>query len=911
MNQRNSYTSEVSLSHSRRYQPILFLLILAILLSASVLPNPARAQSSMDAWGPLVNISQSGAASQPRIVSAANGVLQVFWDDRFDGLMTSVMNTQRENPTWSVARSAALKGNPPGMPTILADADGWVHAFWQESFGPDGAYQALYHSQMRVGNSEWTLPERLAEDAILFSLSASPDGGLGLAFIRRIQAEDAPAGLFYRRLETATSSWSMPFPIATSVYYRMAAPGISTLALVDDGAGKLVAVWSDPLQGQLLSSASTNKGRTWSPAELFGDPLAAPTNPRLAAIPAATLAIWQSSSAGLCPLFQQQYLYPDAVPLQSSQVISPTQATASNWGASQAVLPNVESCPSGDIFWPQVEENRLVWLWGQGTSNLSLTAWTLAQNQWAEPVNFGFTFEDPQSSRLVVLSDLHATLSGNTLAVTGSDANGEIWATSTTQRFEDLVYAAPPPWSAAQQVSADGVQASNPALAMDSTGRAHSVWVSSADGSQIGASLSYSVWNPVSSASDQMLSSTTTIFPGSPTELARQPALFSDIAAEVLHLVWSGGTQGDILYSRAAAGRAGLASEWAPVQRLSDSPFATSPQIAQDGSGKLYAAYLVPINEERGVYLATSEDGGQTWSLPEIVFDGAAAGLQGLDHLALAADLEGNLHLAWVETTPSGSGTPQAIFYSSSSDQGETWSEPLVLAGADSDFPCLVITGEQLHLIYAQVSGSSGTLWERTLPLATLDGETAWSAAARIPGWQAISLPFGLAQDGDASSSALHLVGAGADGGAATYSAWQDGSWGAPEIVDLAGLRSAQNEAPYGVQAASRPAGGFLGVTWVRQEQSETGNASTLYFTARIVPAREVQPVQLSTPTPEPTESVQPTPLPPSPTPTVNLNLIPTPRASSSLPLIIGGFFGLLVVGGFLAWRFSTRARRK
>ena len=518
------------MSHPRPFLPHLYLLIIVSLLAAGVMPSPALAQSSTDAWGALVNLSQSGAASQPRIVSSPSGVLQVFWQDRFDGLMTAVTNTQREDSTWSAPRSAALKGNPPGMPTILADADGWVHAFWQESFGPNGAYQALYHSQMRVGNSDWTLPERLAEDAILFNVTAPPDGGLGLAFVRRIQADDAPAGVFYRRLETASASWSMAYPIATSVYYRMAAPGAATLQLVDDGAGNLVAVWNDPLQAQLLSAASTDKGRAWSAAQPFGDPLAAPTNPRLAAIPAATLALWQSSSAGLCPLFQQQYLFPDAMQLQPSQVISPTQGTPGAWGASQPVLPNVESCPAGDIFWPRVEENRLVWLWGQGTSNLSLTAWTLAQNQWAEPVSFGFTFEDPQSGKLVVLSDLHATLTGSTLAVAGSDANGEIWATSTTQTFEKFGLRR----AAALERRPASLCGWRPGFQSGDgngqPGKGARVWVNSATGSPIGASLSYSVWNPVSSSSDQMLTNTTTIFPGNPTELVRQPALFSDLA---------------------------------------------------------------------------------------------------------------------------------------------------------------------------------------------------------------------------------------------------------------------------------------------------------------------------------------------------------------------------------------------
>ena len=58
------------------------------------LASDIKAQEEID---PPVNLSQSGAASQPRIVVSPDGIVQAFWIDQFDGLMTAV----NRNGSWS------------------------------------------------------------------------------------------------------------------------------------------------------------------------------------------------------------------------------------------------------------------------------------------------------------------------------------------------------------------------------------------------------------------------------------------------------------------------------------------------------------------------------------------------------------------------------------------------------------------------------------------------------------------------------------------------------------------------------------------------------------------------------------------------------------------------------------------
>ena len=139
-------------------------------LIGPVEPEP-EPEGDAPAWGAPVNLSQSGAAEQPRIVAGPDGTLQVFWWDRFDGLMTALFNGEtRSTPTRAtipVVQAAEREGEAvagtlvvPVVPTIVSDGSGWVHAFWLGEPDEDTGVQALMHSQMPLGTTTWCRQRR-------------------------------------------------------------------------------------------------------------------------------------------------------------------------------------------------------------------------------------------------------------------------------------------------------------------------------------------------------------------------------------------------------------------------------------------------------------------------------------------------------------------------------------------------------------------------------------------------------------------------------------------------------------------------------------------------------------------------------------------------------------------------------
>ena len=80
---------------------------------------------------------------------------------------------------------------------------------------------------------------------------------------------------------------------------------------------------------------------------------------------------------------------------------------------------------------------------------------------------------------------------------------------------------------------------------------------------------------------------------------------------------------GRSIYSRAKAGEAAAAG-WSAPQELPSPPrpalAADWPQLGIDAAGRLTVAYVVPINEGRGVYVVQSQDGGESWSPPATGF---------------------------------------------------------------------------------------------------------------------------------------------------------------------------------------------------------------------------------------------------------------------------------------------------
>jgi hypothetical protein len=401
---------------------------------------------------------------------------------------------------------------------------------------------------------------------------------------------------------------------------------------------------------------------------------------------------------------------------------------------------------------------------------------------------------------------------------------------------------------------------------------------------------------------------------------------------ERLHLAWSGGTQGEIYYTRALADQAGSASGWLPAKQVSDSA-ASWPQIAQDYSGRIFILYAVPLNEGRGLYLAYSEDGGENWSAPTLVFDAAAAGWEMVDHPTLAVDLSGALHAAWTQGNLAAARLTQGIYYSRTlaaykpptppvtPEANATpepprldpqWSKPLEIASAGADWPRLVALGSQLHVIYA-LEGLPNHRWLDLTQAANGEAEAGWGTASRVPGWQELGSaaepaklaqlsdlpPFGLAAD----AASLHLLAALAESTSLRYSTWSsgeqgaEGRWSQPESFNPAG---GWRNYPGGAAAAPL-SGGQLAVAWLALP--DTASLATpippvpgVFLALRAVAT--VQPPAGPPPAPTNTSTAQPSLEPTiAPTATPMLSQKPGPSGDSSLsPLVLGGGLAAIIV---------------
>jgi hypothetical protein len=341
--------------------------------------------------------------------------------------------------------------------------------------------------------------------------------------------------------------------------------------------------------------------------------------------------------------------------------------------------------------------------------------------------------------------------------------------------------------------------------------------------------------------------------------------------------------------------------------------------IKTDLVGALHVVYAVPLNEGRGIYYTRSDDGGETWSEAQVIFDAAAAGWAMVDRPSLAVDGWGRPHVAWVRAPLPGSGPPEGIYYTRlegggvNQDTEGMWSEPVEIADGPYDWPRVVatLTG-QVHVLWGEANGSFG--WTHQW---FADGGAGWTRPEHVGQFAGVHGPVGLVGDG---AGTLHLVGVGEDDAgepALLYTTWAGERWDDLETHRL--TYGARGEP--GAAIALESALGRLHVTFREETEDEEGEAQmTMRYVSRSVPVVEVTPVPAFTPRPTMTPVLEATPMPtPTPRPAVNPEA-PSPGPPSlslgplTLPLLsVGGILVaalLVVVVGFLALRPPWVRRR-
>jgi hypothetical protein len=226
----------------------------------------------------------------------------------------------------------------------------------------------------------------------------------------------------------------------------------------------------------------------------------------------------------------------------------------------------------------------------------------------------------------------------------------------------------------------------------------------------------------------------------------------------ILHVVW-GASEGQsvrVMYSQVPAISADQNQEWSkPVVLVEQSLAAYYPfDIAIDSKDSLHLLYF-QLGENSGVFVINSADGGNAWSNPTQLYQtqDPAGSNEGVSPTSLVIDAKDRLHATWTLYDSTGNG--KAIFYSQSSDFGDTWTQPYEVAKwhpgwYETDWLSTGVVGDEIHL-----SWEGGEVAYQNERLST-DGGRTWSENQVI-------LPNLVGENGFAnyvvdSSNLLHLL---------------------------------------------------------------------------------------------------------------------------------------------------------
>lgn len=407
---------------------------------------------------------------------------------------------------------------------------------------------------------------------------------------------------------------------------------------------------------------------------------------------------------------------------------------------------------------------------------------------------------------------------------------------------------------------------------------------------------------------------------------AHVPTAFLDQQG-IIHLIFYGGhdVSANVYYSRAPALQADNASAWLPPVAIATG--ARPPitvWIAGDHDDNLYVLFGANL-DGTGIYSTESYDGGDTWTLPQIIF-GTYSDTLWPYALRMHYGESGRLYAVWNVLNKRAWGF--AAYFTTFDFSQRRWNEPKVLAeGAEGG----ILGVQSLSLL--EYKGELFAMYDNGIPEQGVirlvqrsdDGGLSWSQPVRpFPEHVGGNGPAAFIAD---SSGQLHVFfGQRTQGTAAQqrhgmwYSEWheQARSWGGvhdiiagPLVQDVDG----ENGFDPSAAAAVISQGNLLMVVW-RTDPGNGANGAWYAYTELDTPLAAPAPLPTLTPTTVPvkvTRAALPTPTP-TILPVAMAAADVTPRApvktlaNPAAPLIAG----LIPVGLFLSvmmYRLSHRRR--
>ena len=899
------------ISNPITFRLFLFIAVLSLLIATGLTVLAQTDQE--DAWSEPVNISRSGAASDPTLAQDSAGTFHLFWRDEFAGIMYASGDGQ----TWSEAVSPRFPFSEPPFgavgsegfegfftPSIFIDPQDITHAMWTNE-DDELFYSRAAVADIAAGSGGWVGPQLMGRNVFRFRLAASEDGRLHMLYLTASSTATVSAGIVYRSSDDGGASWSPPANVYASDYYRTITPSEANIQIMTADEGNVIAVWDNRDLDTVFVSRSADNGETWEEPRavdqrLSGDPIdsTGPSQINLHTSGSNVNLTWRASHGVE----------------QCAQYVQQSTDGGATWQDTQLVHEGGISCPENGRF--VAGNDGLLFLISTREDNVYMQAQD--EDQWSRPIlqSSLARFTDPITFRNVRLAcQQTAVTDENRLMVIGCGTSNDedIWLISRplggienwSSRF-----VATSVWSPPVPVATADVQILQPNLVVGGDNRLHAFWSQSGnpvDTGRIvnplnipGTDIFYSRYDAGAWSAPRPVLNT----PGG--SQADFPAVASDRQGS-LFVAWAGDQPNGVYFSRALADRAASVTEWVAPQRLpSPRESATWPSMVSDGENTIYVAYTIPLNEDRGVYLTRSEDNGDSWSEAVQVFDGVAAGWDLIGPATLTRTLDGSLHLVWTRWTQIPEMQATVFAYARSQDNGETWTEREIVAQEPILGNSILGVQERLvHRIWTGLIDGRPVIWHQF----SEDGGITWSSAGRVVDPGLIPGPTALIADQNENPIIIQLAESTAGQLVLQEWVWTVDRWvlGDRRILQDAAINADS------VAAIAAP-DGQIAVMYGSLIRSGSTLTDEIVFTGRqwLVDETEVtrEPLPTLTPTPEilPTE----TPIPeasPTPTPTLAPVQNTGPLGGSSGGIIVGVVVALILVGAIFAfgWRMSRR----
>ncbi|HFE66846.1 MAG TPA: hypothetical protein ENJ93_06250 [Chloroflexi bacterium] len=738
-------------SRSVRYGLSGLLVVLMFLLAWQV-----SAQSGGgDGWEDPLNLSLSGTAVEPTLAVAPSGKFYLFWQDRLAGYQYSSGDGQNWRPP---VKLLVPFTNPPYSPVVgvedfggfykpklAIDQDNVLHGFWSDD------EQKLRYSRAALLEddvlSDWTATESLSEIVSGFSVLAGSDNALHLAYIRPSTDTEIPPGVYYRRSVDGGVTWTEPQLVYESDYLRPLDAEKTNIKTAVADNGKIFIVWDDPLIEKVFVSRSADQGANWSdplivdqrlPNDALESP--GPQNIDIVTQGSDVYLAWQGGhEPRLCSVYSQAS--PDG---------------GQTWGDVQKVLDTGSpECPSLTRLF--LGENDLLFLLTKVVipqverTQLFIQAWDGEQWSEGERQDTLFDFRDPASYRTVSFSCLQDYVTQeNVLFLASCGVNRaveDIWvmqrplgdAAVWSERF-----APPSAWSSPDFLTTREAAVQSPAVFIDAEGNIHAFW-----NEPVGELGNPALFHMVKDESGW--SRPLTVLK-SPDGGMRQQSIALDRLHNRFLVTWIDDQNSRPYFSQVDVAAVALATDWSDPLFLPAVDLLNEwPQVLLDDAGNILVVYTVPVNENRGVYLTRSEDGGNTWQDPALWFDGAAADWPVVGQPALTISDDGVFNLL-VKRPLSPMDSQADLFYLRSEDAGQTWTEPVQVNDQLSGWAQLEAPNSgALHVVYQEQANNRVTTWHTN----STDNGVSWVPPVPVTDFEADNVPVSLMSD---AAGNLHIV---------------------------------------------------------------------------------------------------------------------------------------------------------